>query len=186
MPVLTIIAGPNGSGKSSVIRDLGLQELANLLEADAIAKRMDPADPRRAAVAAGREVIRRTREYLASRESFAMETTLASVGTLEIMREAKALGYTIRFVYVCLDSPDRNIQRVSERAAAGGHDVPDPDIRRRYERSLRNFPEALRLADHAAVFDNSENRPKKLMEMAAGAIVWLAPDLPGWFHPPRN
>jgi predicted ABC-type ATPase len=51
--------------------------LDNLLEADAIAARIDKGDPRRAAVEAGREVLRRTQQYLRSGENFAIETTLS-------------------------------------------------------------------------------------------------------------
>ena len=75
-PTFTVFAGPNGAGKSTIILAPEFaNRRTNLLEADAIAKRMDPAVPVRAAVAAGREVILRTREFLASGESFAMETT---------------------------------------------------------------------------------------------------------------
>jgi predicted ABC-type ATPase len=70
------VGGPNGSGKSSIIRWLEFEGRNNLLEVDAIAKRIDPASPRRAAVAAAKEVIRRTREYLKNHQSFAIETTL--------------------------------------------------------------------------------------------------------------
>jgi predicted ABC-type ATPase len=62
VPVLTVVGGPNGSGKSGVIRSVEFEGRDNLLEADAIAKRINPAKPRQAAVAAAREVIRRIRE----------------------------------------------------------------------------------------------------------------------------
>jgi hypothetical protein len=63
-PVLTVLAGPNGSGKSSITSSLEFEGRENLLDPDAIARRINPADPYRAAVAAGREVITRTRQYL--------------------------------------------------------------------------------------------------------------------------
>src|SRR5260370_29914959 len=103
----------------------------NLLDADAIAKRMDPANPRQAAVAAGRELIRRTREYLENRESFAIETTLASHSAVTTMLEAMAQGFTVTVVYICVDNPERSIKRVRERAAKVGHLSPDDDVRRR-------------------------------------------------------
>lgn len=143
MAILTVIAGPNGSGKSSVIRGLEVEGKANLLEADAIAKGIDPLNPRNAAVAAGREVIRRTREYLQTGRSFAIETTLSSATTIRTMREAHTNGLVVHLVYICLDDPERRVQRVRERVAQGGHDVPDGDIRRRYWRSLANLPAAL-------------------------------------------
>jgi predicted ABC-type ATPase len=102
VPVLTVVGGPNGSGKSSVIRSVEFEGRENLLEADAIAKRINPANPRRAAVAAAREVIRRIREYLKNHQSFSIETTLSSNSTLATMRQAQAHGFIVRLVYVCL------------------------------------------------------------------------------------
>ncbi len=81
MPVLTIFAGPNGSGKSSIIRRVDFAGRGNLLEADAIAARIHSGDPGKAAIAAGREVLLRTRGYLDSRQDFAVETTLSGAWT---------------------------------------------------------------------------------------------------------
>jgi predicted ABC-type ATPase len=180
VPVLTVVGGPNGSGKSSIVCGLEFEGRDDLLEADAIAKRIDPSNPRRAAVAAAREVIRRTREYLENRQSFAIETTLSSRSTLATMRQAQAHGFVVRLVYVCLDNPERSIQRVRERVAQGGHDVPDADIRRRYNRSLLNLPAALRLVHQAVVYENSEAEPRKVLETQAGTVVWRAHSEPAW------
>src|SRR6185437_2717621 len=88
IPILTIIAGPNGSGKSTLTGRLTFEGRENLLDPDAIAKHINPSDPGRAAVTAGREVIKRTRGYLLNCESFSIETTLSGGGYLETMREA--------------------------------------------------------------------------------------------------
>jgi predicted ABC-type ATPase len=143
VPLLTVFGGPNGSGKSSVIRQMEFEGQENLLDTDAIAKRMDPDNPRRAAVAAGREVILRTREYLGNRQSFAIETTLSSRSTLTTICEAMERGFIVHLFYVCVSTPERSIQRVCERVTQGGHDVPEEDIRRRYARSLQNLPAVL-------------------------------------------
>lgn len=175
-----VIAGPNGSGKSSVIGQLDYEGRENLLDPDAIARRIDPENLQRAAVAAGREVIRRTREYLENRISFAIETTLSSGSILETMRLAREGGFTVYLTYVCLDTPERNIQRVGERFARGGHDVPSDDIRRRYKRSLSHLPAALKLAHRAQAWDNSGERPRKVLETQESKIIWRAPDAPEW------
>jgi predicted ABC-type ATPase len=152
----------------------------NLLDTDAIAKRMDPANPRRAAVAAGREVILRTREYLENRQSFAIETTLSSRSTLATILQAEERGFAVHLVYVCVDNAERSIQRVCERVTQGGHDVPEEDVRRRYERSLQNLPDVLRRAHKGIVFENSGNRPRKVLEIQAGVIVWRADSDTAW------
>ena len=180
MPALTVFGGPNGSGKSTLIAKLEFEGRDNLLDADAIAKRMNPSNPREAAVAAGRELIRRTREYLENRESFAIETTLASHSAVTTMLEAEELGFIVRLVYICVDNPERSIKRVRERAARGGHFVPDEDVRRRYERSLQNLPDVLRRAHNAVVYENSGRGPRKVLETQAGVIVWRADTQTEW------
>jgi len=52
---------------------------------------------------------------------------------------------------------------VKTRVREGGHDVPERDIRRRYERGWSNFEELYRtLADKWIVFDNSGEDPRVL------------------------
>lgn len=180
MSTLTVIAGPNGSGKSSFTARADFEGKKNLLDPDAVAKRIDPDDPARAAIAAAREVIRMTRQYLESGESFALETTLAGRNNIETMEEAKLRGFSVRLIYVCLDRPERNVQRVWERRSRGGHHVPESDVKRRYERSLANLPAALKIADDAVAYDNSGPTPRKVFETRQGTITWRSPNLPDW------
>jgi hypothetical protein len=63
--------------------------------------------------------------------------------------------------YTGLASPELHIQRVRERVAAGGHDIPEATIRARCESSRANL---IRLLPHLAslrVFDNSLARDPK-------------------------
>ena len=50
MPTLTIIAGPNGSGKSTLTRSFDFEGRDRLLDPDAIARGMSPANPSAAAI----------------------------------------------------------------------------------------------------------------------------------------
>ena len=79
-----------------------------------------------------------------------------------------------------MDNPERSIQRVCERVARGGHDVPEQDVRRRYERSLQNLPDVLRRVHKGVVFENSDDRPRKVLETQAGVIVWRADSETAW------
>jgi hypothetical protein len=60
VPVLTVFAGPNGSGKSSLIRQVEFEGRENLLEPDAIARRINPELPKLAGISDGREVLLRS------------------------------------------------------------------------------------------------------------------------------
>jgi predicted ABC-type ATPase len=123
VPLLTVIAGPNGSGKSTLTGALGLEHQSNLIDPDQIARRMNSADPAVATVAAGREAIARCRAYLSSQTSFAVETTLAGNGPIAMIREAKASGFSIWLLFIALNNPELNIQRVRTRVEQGGHHV---------------------------------------------------------------
>lgn len=55
------------------------------------------------------------------------------------------------------------IERVKRRVALGGHAVPEMDIRRRFDRGLRNFFGLYsQLADRWALFDNSQSEGPQL------------------------
>jgi len=90
---------------------------------------------------------------------------------------------TSKWIYcafdACLDTLERSIQRVRERVAQGGHDVPDTNVRRRYERSLLSLPAALRLAHEAIVYGNSDE-PRKVLETRGGTVVWRTHSEPAW------
>jgi predicted ABC-type ATPase len=180
VPVLTVIAGPNGAGKSTLTKALDFEGRENLLDPDAIARRLNPGAPHSVALTAGREILRRIQDYLDEHVSFAIETTLASKRTLGMMQKAKVRGFTVQLVYIGLDTSERGILRVQERVLQGGHDVPDEDVRRRYIRGLANLPEAIRKADRAIVYDNSENEHRKMLETERGSIAWSRTEQPRW------
>lgn len=183
MPSLTVIAGPNGSGKSSLTCWVEFEGRERLLDPDAIARQLNPADPAAAQVAAGRAVIQLTDEYLTQQVSFALETTLSSPGRLAVMRRAKALGFDARLISVALDRPERCMRRIRNRVARGGHFVPDEDVKRRYARSIANAGQALRLADVAYFYDNSGEGHRLLLVAKCGVVTWHAEALPQWMPP---
>lgn len=170
-PQVIVIAGPNGAGKStlapSLLRDtFGLLEFVN---ADSIAFGLSAFRPEGAAVEAGRVMLGRLRELSAARASFAFETTLSTRSYAPWIAGLKKRGYNFHMIFLWLRSPELAVQRVRDRAAAGGHDVPAPGVRRRYAQGVRNFFSLYRpLADSWTVYDNSG--PDGMKRVAAGAI----------------
>ena len=172
-PWLWFLAGPNGAGKSSTYgRRLSRQ--MPVLSPDDFARDISPQAPEKAALRAGRMTLARIAEFLKARASFAVETTLSGELHPRIARRAKSDGWNLGLVYVGVGSADLAIKRVEERRRSGGHDVPASDVRRRYERSLRNLPVMFRLADHVLVFDNSfaEGRMRTLLVARQQRIVF--------------
>ena len=76
MPVCTILAGPNGSGKSTVYRELDVP--GPFINADVLARKLNPLNPEQAAIAAGRLVLAELDRAIRANEDFVYETTLSS------------------------------------------------------------------------------------------------------------
>lgn len=153
---LIVVAGPNGAGKTTFVRDYLEQDPRVFLSADDLAARISPDRPESARIEAGREFSRQLRARIEAGESFAIETTLSGRSLYNTLQRAKAVGYTISIVFVFLDSPEACLDRVRERVQAGGHDVPEVDVRRRFLRSKINFWRTYRaLANLWFLFYNS-------------------------------
>ena len=72
---------------------------------------------------------------------------------------------SLQAVFVLTSNPEINVERVKSRVKAGGHDVPTEKIVSRYERSLRNLSQLVRIADHTRVIDNSVSEPHLICEV---------------------
>ncbi len=159
---LYIIAGPNGVGKTTFAREFlpNYADCKNFVNADLIAQGMAPFSPETAAVRAGRMMLGEIRAFAKKRAPFAFETTLSGRGYLALLRQLKAEGYEIHIFFLWVKTADLALSRVRERVSRGGHDVPEPIVRRRFERSVRNFLGQYRqLADRWMLFDNSGESP---------------------------
>lgn len=138
MPDAAIIAGPNGAGKTTFARQFTPLAFpsAMFLNADEI-QRERPAFA--TSIAAGRELLRRLEARARVRGDFVVETTLSSRLYARRIPEWRARGYHISLHFIELPSADMAVARVARRVAAGGHDVPQADIRRRFDRGKRLF-----------------------------------------------
>ena len=176
MPALFVVAGPNGCGKSTLTRTTWFSGV-EVIDPDAIARAMVPSAPGQAA----REALRRRRAAIAAGRTLVVETTLAGNATLRLMETARTAGYRIAMHYVSVVSPELALQRIRNRVAVGGHDVPEPDVRRRFVRSLANLPDAIARADEARLYDNTNpDQPHREVAAFAGGTWWIAERIPGW------
>ncbi len=94
------------------------------------------------------------------------------------MWRARQLGYTTLLVYIGTDDPAINVERIARRVRETGHDVPEEDVRRRYERSLTNLPRAIALSDRAHLIDNT-TRPREFAVYEREVSRITAP-IPRW------
>ena len=171
-PQVIVIAGPNGAGKTTLAPFLLRDELRVLeyVNADPIAHGLSGFDPASAELQAGRVMLKRLHELAVLRKTFAFETTLAAKHYAEWVKKLRNEGYAFQLMFLWLQSPELAVQRVRERAHAGGHDVPEQIIRRRFAAGLKNFSTLYRpLANTWAVYDNSgSSSPTMIAQGGAG------------------
>ena len=167
LPKLYIIAGCNGAGKTTASftilpEILGCKEFIN---ADEIAKGLSPFQPESVAVQAGRIMLARMDELLQKGETFAFETTLATKSYKQKIEWAQANDYEVTLLFFWLDSPNIAKERVAQRVAEGGHNIPLETIERRYYNGIANlFTIYIDMVDICYIFDNSEGRKELIAQ----------------------
>jgi predicted ABC-type ATPase len=109
------------------------------VNADNIAAGLSPFNPESVAIEAGRLMLSRIHELMQSAADFAFETTLATRSYVPLVKEARQVGYNVTLLFIWLDSPQTAIQRVADRVAEGGHNIPEDVIVRRYYRGIFNL-----------------------------------------------
>ena len=162
-----IVAGPNGAGKTTFAETYLPKEVGcfNFVNADHIAKGLSPLKPESSSIEAGRILFRKIDQFRKTSLTFSFETTLSGTGHVGRIKKLKEDGFRIVIYYLKLSSPELAIARVRNRVLEGGHNIPEVDIRRRFERSWDNFTSLYRdLADDWIVFDNSEDLTRIIEE----------------------
>jgi len=175
MKLIVVFAGPNGSGKSSIIGklkqqskglfefpdiEINLDDIASILRLQARLFSSTTCTYSRvqshSAEVLAAEYAGELRELLLSKgEDFILETVLSMGDRLSFLHRAKAIGYTIKLVYVTTNNPEINVQRVRQRVANGGHNIPIEKIYQRYTLSMNILHKAINIADKAIIIDNS-------------------------------
>ena len=159
-PKLFLIGGPNRAGKSTFAHEF----LADnpdfiFLNADEIAKSIQPENVRGARIPAGRAFVGRMAELRTMRANLVVESTLSGLSLAQQLRQFVAAGYHITLVYVFLPTWELSANRVAGRVLEGGHDIPMADIMRRFARSKKNFWHTYRLlADEWQMVLNADAR----------------------------
>lgn len=156
---LSVLAGVNGAGKSSIggaaIRAAG-GEYYNPDEAARALLAANPGLKQIEANAAAWQQGRRLLERAIDQHlDFAFETTLGGTSMPRLLAEAASRGIEVRVFYVGLAGADAHVERVRQRVRAGGHDIPEADVRRRYRHSLLNLVHVLPALTELRVYDNS-------------------------------
>jgi len=170
-PLVVVLAGPNGAGKSTSAARLlrGALAVEEFVNADTIAAGLSAYRPEAAAIAAGRIMLERLNFLARRRGDFAFETTLSGRGHARWLRQLRAVGYRVHLIFLSLPDPDLAVARVAERVRHGGHNVPEPVVRRRFASGLTNlFTCYSDAVDSWQLFDNADLTGPRLIASRAG------------------
>ncbi len=164
-PYFVVLAGPNGVGKTTFAHaNLGdLIEAGAFLNADDIARVINPSDVAAVATAAARRMLVERRSRLTSGRSFCVETTLATRSLLRFVEEAKAAGFQTRLIFLFTPFPQLNELRVKQRVMAGGHNIATETINRRHRAGLMMLADYWDACDEAVLFDARTERPQEAL-----------------------
>jgi predicted ABC-type ATPase len=156
VPQVIIIAGPNGAGKTTFARNYltGPREHFTYVNADEIARATggDAAN-----IKAARTMLERIDNLVRARSDFAFETTLATLSYSRKITAWHGSGFVATLIYLRLPSVEKSLERVRRRVLAGGHDIPEDAIRRRFNKSSTYFENLYKsIVDRWYIFDSTD------------------------------
>jgi len=183
----TIIAvvGPNGSGKTSAIYKTEVCDTLTFINPDDVAKRdfMHIDDIAERNFLAWQQCNSLRESLVVQGVSFGFETVGSHPSKVELLKEAKGLGFTVILLFVGTENPEINIARIEHRVALGGHGVSATKVRARYQRTMKLLKNYFDVADIATVWDNSVDAPtshestiRELVRKEYDGTIVVSPD----------
>ena len=85
----------------------------------------------------------------------------------------------VRLYYIGLDTVEESKQRIANRVAKGGHNIPDEDVNRRFKNRWAALKEILPFCDDALFFDNN-NGFVRVASYRTGDLVLEGDYRPKW------
>ena len=178
MKTYTIVAGVNGAGKSSLTGVLRAQmtNLGKIVDVDKMIVKCGGN-----VIEGGKKSIELIDECLEKGICFTQETTLSGHRILNTVKQAIEKGYYIRLYYVGLNSVEESLVRIENRVKKGGHNIPDADVKRRFNKRFEDLTAILQYCDEATFFDN-ENGFVAVAEYKNGEILQKGSLKPKWLE----
>ena len=176
MKIYTIIGGVNGVGKSSLTGVLASEsnDLGVIIDTDKITASL-AGDK----IKGGKAAIKRINNSLEKGINFTQETTLSGSRTLKTIKRARELDYFIRLYYVGVNSADESMKRIRNRVEKGGHDIPEQDVKRRYNKRFEDLVNILPYCNEVKFYDN-ENGFVEKAEYKNGELITKSKSILEW------
>jgi len=179
---LWILAGGNGAGKTTFYEKLLAPKGIRLVNADMIAKIINPNNPESVSYKAASLVDKIREKFLYQGITFCFETVFSHVSKIDFVAKAKANSYEIILIYIHLDTLELNEARVYQRVTEGGHNVPVAKIHSRIPRTIKNIAKTLPLVNEAILLNNSsrDNPFQVVATVKQGGRKYAINPLPEW------
>jgi predicted ABC-type ATPase len=182
---LYVIAGPNGAGKSTLYSTIIAPRVtAEFVNADLLAReRFGHNAVTLEESQIGQKLAEERRaDLMAQHKSLIAESTFSHPSKLQLIDDAKRIGYRVVIYHVNLSSADLAVMRVGQRVKDGGHPVPEDKIRERFVRNQGLIRDAVLRADRAYVYDNSRpaESPRHVLTFHHGTVHKAQEYLPKW------
>ena len=179
---LWILAGGNGAGKTTFYEKLLAPKGIRLVNADMIAKIINPNNPESVSYKAASLVDKIREKFLYQSITFCFETVFSHVSKIDFVAKAKANSYEIILIYIHLDTLELNEARVYQRVTEGGHNVPVAKIHSRIPRTIKNIAKTLPLVNEAILLNNSsrDNPFQIVATVKQGGRKYAINPLPEW------
>lgn len=110
-----------------------------------------------------------------------VETTLSGHRIIATIKKAIERGYYIRLYYVGLNTVEESLARIENRVKKGGHDIPDADVKCRFNNRFEDLIAVLQYCDEATFYDN-ENGFVAVAEYKNGEILQIGSSRPKWLE----
>lgn len=94
---------------------------------------------------------------------------MAGKAYISFLKDLKKKDYSINIFFLWIPNAELAINRIKDRVASGGHDIPATDVKRRFHRGVYNFLNHYKpLADTWLLFNNSDAVPKLIAQAKGG------------------
>ena len=200
-----MLAGCNGAGKSSIGGAAFRAAGTDYFNPDEAARAILALNASRASISqelansvAWAEGNRLLERAIRERRNFAFETTLGGHTIANLLLAACEAGVEVHVWFAGLETVEMHVERVKQRVAKGGHDIPETKIRERFDRGRENLIRLLPHITSLRLFDNSTPadpargqppQPRLLLEMlrrqinAPRSLRTLLERAPDWAKP---
>jgi predicted ABC-type ATPase len=157
IPLAVFLIGANGSGKSTLRNYLNLTDIQTNIDPDVLNRIYKTRFPETYLIESAKQALTMYKQGIDSGVNICIESTLAGHGTPARIIQAKKLGYYTVAYFVGLNNVELNLERIRQRVAEGGHNIPEASIRKRFTESIKNTIKIKDYFDKLYIIDNSHD-----------------------------